>query len=126
MESAVPLVLRPKDSGLGVDAESLTGAPPLRERGLRRAQAVHSLSAAPVRAAKSCAATVAQKKSRPVVIRAAFAVRRPRTFGDRRFTVGFAPLKQASSPPNAMHRRFGESRGNAAWFSKSDCMPQVD
>ena len=31
MESATPLVLRPKDSGLGVDAESLTGATRLYE-----------------------------------------------------------------------------------------------
>ena len=31
MESAMPLVLRPKDSGLGVDAESLTGATRLYE-----------------------------------------------------------------------------------------------
>jgi hypothetical protein len=55
MESAV----------LGVDAESLTGAPPLRERGLRRAQAVRSLPAAFVTAAKFCVATVGQKQSRP-------------------------------------------------------------
>jgi hypothetical protein len=48
-------------------------------------------------------ATVGQEQNRPA-IRAAVTIGRPRTFGDRRLMVGFAPPKQASVSTNGAAR----------------------